>query len=223
MRTNANPNEMNPRAGPANRPRASRTAIPQQTTATPRHAPPGPTKRTTPPVPGAQGGAGGAAAANRNNRQVSGAQGAAAGAAAANKNNPQYSGAEGAAAGAAVANRNNPQYSGAEGAAVGASAVRNSYNNPHLYDQQWYGAHPGVWAPVGMAAGAAWAPATWGAVSSYLGANTAPVSYDYGNNVTCQNGNVTVDGQDVGTADQFSQQAADLAQSGASADVANND
>jgi hypothetical protein len=44
-----------------------------------------------------------------------------------------------------------------------------------------------------------------------------PVAYNYGSNVTCQSGNVMLGGQNVGTAAQFSQQAADLAQSGAAA------
>ena len=156
---------------------------------------------------------------NRKTPQISGAEGAAAGAAVANRNSPQFSGAEGAAAGAAVANRNSPQFSGAEGAA----AVRNSYNNPHLYDQQWYGAHPGAWAPNGLVGGAAWAPSTWANVSSYCGADQTPVPYNYGTNVTCQEGSVSADGQNLGTAGEFSQQAADLAQMGAQTQVADTD
>ena len=172
--------------------------------------------RNNPQVTGKQGAAAGAAAANRNNPQYSGAQGAAAGAAAANRNNPQYSGAQGAAAGAAAANRNNPQFSGAD-------AVRSSFNNPGLYNHDWYGAHPGVWAPRGWAAGAVWAPTTWGAVAGYAGMNATAMPYNYGNNVAYSNGNVMVNGQSAGSAAEYSQQAADLAESGAAADVANDD
>jgi hypothetical protein len=179
--------------------------------------------RRGPQNPGAEGAAVGAAAANRNNPQVSGAQGAAAGAAVSNRNNPQVSGAEGAAAGAAVANRNAPQFSGAAGVTAGSAYVRNSYNNPHLYDQQWYGANPGVWAPRGWGAGAAWAPTTWGAASSYIGANNTQIAYNYGTNLTYQDGNIMFDGQNMGTSSQFSRQAADLAQAGAAAEVANTD
>jgi hypothetical protein len=46
-----------------------------------------------------------------------------------------------------------------------------------------------------------------------------PVTYNYGDNVTCQNGNVQVDGQSVGTAEEFSQQASNLAQTGADAEA----
>jgi len=179
--------------------------------------------RNNPQATGKQGAAAGAAAANRNNPQYSGAQGAAAGAAAANRNNPQYSGAQGAAAGAAAANRNNPQFSGAAGAAAGADAVRSSFNNPGLYNHDWYGAHPGVWAPRGWAAGAVWAPTTWGAVAGYAGMNATPMPYNYGNNVAYSNGNVMVNGQSAGSAAEYSQQAADLAESGATAEVANDD
>ena len=46
-----------------------------------------------------------------------------------------------------------------------------------------------------------------------------PISYNYGVNVTAQDGNVIVDGQNVGTTDEFSQQAADLAQTGTEAET----
>lgn len=179
--------------------------------------------RNNPQDSGAKGAAAGAAVSNRNAPKASGAEGAAAGAAAANRNSPKATGAEGAATGAAVANRNSPQVSGAEGAAIGSAAVRNSYNNPHLYDQEWYSSHPGVWTPSSWTAGAAWAPTNWATVSSYSGAGSTPIAYNYGTNVTCEEGNVTVDGQNLGTAAEFSQQAATLAQTGAAAKVAATD
>ena len=50
--------------------------------------------------------------------------------------------------------------------------------------------------------------------------NAAPLSYNYGSNVMYQDGNVLVAGQNVGTAADYSQQAADLAPLGAQADAA---
>ncbi len=180
--------------------------------------------RNEPPASGAEGAAAGAAAADRNQPQASGAEGAAAGAAVANRNSPTVSGAEGAAAGAAVANRNAPAVSGADGAAAGYAAVRNSFNDANIYGQQWYGSHPDVWAASGWAAGAAWTPSTWDAVAVQCGyANSTPTSYNYGVNVTSEDGNVSVDGQNVGTVEAFSQQAADLADSGAEATTADSD
>jgi hypothetical protein len=169
-------------------------------------------------------GAKGAAAANKRNQpQASGAQGAAAGAAAENRRQPSATGAQGAAAGAAAANRNQPQYSGAEGAVAGSAAVRNNYEHNGVYGQQWYGAHATAWAPTAWAAGSAWTATSYGAVASHCGYAAAPVSYDYGNNVTCNNGNVMVNGQPAGTAEEFSQQADDLAQTGVEAQPADTD
>jgi len=179
--------------------------------------------RNQPKATGAEGAAAGAAAVNRNQPKVSGAEGAAAGAAAANRNAPQVSGAQGAALGAAAANRNAPAVNGAAGAAAGYAAVRNSFNHPDLYGQQWYGNHPGVWAPSGWAAGAAWVPVTWATIAATGGYGNAPISYNYGENVVAQNGNVIVNGQSVGTTQEYSQQAYDLAASGANAQLADDD
>ncbi|HEY1601009.1 MAG TPA: hypothetical protein VGG64_15505 [Pirellulales bacterium] len=173
--------------------------------------------RNNPTATGAQGAAAGAAAANRNSPPVSGAQGAAAGAAAANRNSPQLSGAQGAAAGAAVANRNSPEISGA----AGYAAVRNSANTSGFYGSGWYGAHPNAWVGTGWGAGGIWAPTAWGTFAGMYGyGNNTPLSYNYGGNVAYQNGNVVMNGQSLGTASAFSQQAADLAETGAQADVA---
>ena len=179
--------------------------------------------RNAPKASGAEGAAAGAALANRNAPQVTGAAGAAAGAAVANRNAPKVSGAEGAAAGAAVANRNAPAVSGAAGAVAGSAAVRSSFNNHDLFSQQWYGSNQGAWAPARWAQGTAWTPTAWQNVSTYVGAASAPSWYDYGANVNCVNGTVTLNNQPIGTAEEFSQQAASLAQTGADANVQASD
>ncbi len=170
------------------------------------------------------GAAAGSAVGKNKTSQATGAQGAAAGAAVSNRNSSQVSGAQGAAAGAAAANRNSSQVSGATGAAAGYAAVRNSFNHSNIYGQQWYGAHPGVWRSSGFAAGAVWIPSTWGVIAGHCGyGNVPPISYNYGVNVTCQDGNVLLDGQNVGTTDEFSQQAADLAEMGSEAETSDTD
>ncbi len=166
--------------------------------------------RNQPKATGAQGAAAGAAVANKNQPNYSGAEGAAA----ANRNQPNYSGAEGAAAGAAVASRNQPQYSGAAGAVAGTAAVRNSFDRPDLYGQQWRGNNPTAWAATGWAANAEYTPTNWNAVATQNGYANTPVAYNYGSNVTCQSGNVQINNQPAGTAEEFSQQAAVLANTG---------
>lgn len=180
--------------------------------------------RNNPNATGKEGAAVGAAAANKNKPNATGAQGAAAGAAAANRNNPNATGAQGAAVGAAAANRNQPHATGAAGAAAGYAAVRNNFDHPNVYNADWYAAHQGAWSANNWAAGSAWTAASMAAVATHCNyANSTPVSYGYGNNVMYQNGNVIVDGQSVGTGEEFSQQAADLALAGHNAELADTD
>lgn len=167
---------------------------------------------------GGERAAAGAAASNRNEPKSSGADGAAARAAAANRNAPKASGAEGAAFGAAAANRRGPQASEAEGAAAGYAVVGRSFDRPDLYGQAWRGSNPNSWSGAGWAASTAWTPTAWNAVAGLCGyGNNTPLSFDYGSNVTCLNGKVVQDGNEIGTAEEFSQQASDLANEGADA------
>jgi len=190
---------------------------------------------------GAEGAAAGAAAANSKKPGATGAEGAAAGAAVSNRNQPAASGAEGAAVGAAAANRNQPAASGAQGVAVGAAAanrnqsvgafaapasyaaVRNSFDHPNLYNQNWYAAHPGAWTAPNWTANTAWTATNMAGVAAFCGYTNRPVSYGYGQNVTYQNGNVMIDGQKVGTGEVYSQQAADLAMVGQNAQPSDAD
>ena len=183
-----------------------------------------------------KGAAAGAAAANRNAPQATGAEGAAAGAAAANRNAPQATGAEArplvrlpptAIRLRLRARRGRPlvppppiamlpRRQAPEGAAAGYALARDSFDRHDLYGEAWHGSHPGAWTATGWAAGAAWTPTAWSAVAVHCGyGQITPVSYNYGTNVHCVNGNVILDGQNIGTAEEFSQQAADLAQAGA--------
>ncbi len=102
--------------------------------------------------------------------------------------------------------------------------MRNSFNHPSIYGQQWYGDHPAAWLPTGWSGNTAWTASNWGAVAGYMGYGAAaPTSYNYGVNVVSQDGNVSVNGQNVGTNAEFSQQAADLAATGTSADTSTGD
>ena len=73
------------------------------------------------------------------------------------------------------------------------------------------------------AMGTVWTATSMAEIASFSGFNSTPVNYGYGNNVTYQDGNVMVNGQNVGTGEEFSQQAAVLAQSGLDAKPADTD
>ena len=89
------------------------------------------------------------------------------------------------------------------------------YGN-HLYTPAWSAVHPWAWTPAGYAAAdwaaAAWTTATWPSVGLWLGyANPAPYGYNYGNSIVYNDGEVYYGSQDAGTAQQYYQEAANLA------------
>jgi len=100
--------------------------------------------------------------------------------------------------------------------------IRNNFNNYNSFNRGWYTNHPGAWLAAGWAAGAAWNAIPWGGWSSYYGypADTAGVYYDYGDNVTYQDGQVYYGDQAYVTQDEYAQQADDLAQRGRDAQSA---
>ena len=96
-----------------------------------------------------------------------------------------------------------------------AAAVRGNYDHWGVYGRDWYTNHPGAWFAAGWATNAAWRAATWNSVGAWMDYDqTTPVYYDYGNNVTYENNNVYVNGQDAGSTQQYYQQASELAQAG---------
>ena len=101
-------------------------------------------------------------------------------------------------------------------------AVRSNYNHWDMYGPGWYTNHPGAWFAAGMTANAIWQTATWNSVGAWMAYPAVqPTYYDYGNNVAYQDGSVYVDGENVGTSQQYYEQASQIAQAGAQADVAN--
>lgn len=103
---------------------------------------------------------------------------------------------------------------------VAAGAVRTNFNHYNFYGPGWYRNYPGAWFATGWAAGAAWNAATWSSVGAYCGyGDVQPIYYDYGNNVTYQDNSVYVNGQDVGTSQEYYDQAASLASTGTDADA----
>jgi hypothetical protein len=94
--------------------------------------------------------------------------------------------------------------------------VRRDFDGRGLYSPAWYGTYPGAWTAGAWAGDGIWDGADWDDLGDWFGdGDVDPDYYDYGNNVTYDDGSVYVDGEDVGTADEYYQQAQDLAGSGA--------
>jgi hypothetical protein len=182
--------------------------------------------------------AAGAAAANRSN-QPSLNNPAAAGAAAANRSN-QPTLNNPAAAGAAAANRydaNNSylNHPAAVGAYAGANAANNRYGTYYAgdaalaaqrntvvagtagypnYNAGMYAGYPNAWPATNMTNPSLYANPGYGAVAGQTGMAPQPAPYDYGGNVVTQPNAVYVNGDNVGTPQQYASQASQIAATG---------
>lgn len=101
-----------------------------------------------------------------------------------------------------------------------AAAVRNNYNYTGVYGDGWWANNPGAWYAAGWATNAAWNASNWNSAAAYVGyAQSPPIYYDYGNNVTYQDNSVYMNGDQVGTSEQYYEQATAIATSGATAEA----
>ena len=99
-----------------------------------------------------------------------------------------------------------------------AAAVRTNYNNWGIYSKGWYTNYPGAWFAAGWTANAIWNSATWGSAATYCGySEQPPVYYDYGSNVVYEDSQVYVNGDSVGTTEEYYEKAASIASTGAKA------
>lgn len=104
--------------------------------------------------------------------------------------------------------------------------VQNWASNHPQWQSAWNSADSGIWRPTGTDAAAwataAWAGAAWPAIDTWLGWGDVPYyPYDYGQSITYQGDNVYDGSQQVATANQYYQQASNLA-SGSASPPANN-
>ncbi|MBX7074467.1 MAG: protocadherin, partial [Pirellulales bacterium] len=92
--------------------------------------------------------------------------------------------------------------------------VRRDFNQFNFYNRDWYTRNPGAWYAAGWRSGYCWRWATWPALGTWFGwGGAAPIYYDYGNTIVYQDDQVLDNGQPIATADEYYQQASDLAQS----------
>jgi hypothetical protein len=95
------------------------------------------------------------------------------------------------------------------------SAVNGNFTRWNAFTPGWIGRYPGAWWPGKWAiAGTAWTAATWALAGGYCGCSGEGTYYDYGENVTYQDGSVYYGEQPVASADQYYDQAAQIADSG---------
>jgi len=92
--------------------------------------------------------------------------------------------------------------------------VRNNFWHHDWYNHDWWRNHPGAWFAAGWGLGTAWNWATWPALGAWYGwGNVQPIYYDYGNNITYDDDQVYYGDQPVASAQQYYDQASNLATS----------
>ncbi len=95
------------------------------------------------------------------------------------------------------------------------TAVNGAYTRWGAFTPGWYGRYPGAWWPGKWAiAATAWATATWATAGSYCGCSGEGAYYDYGENVTYDDGTVYNGDQPVASAEQYYAEAGQIADSG---------
>lgn len=90
--------------------------------------------------------------------------------------------------------------------------VRNNFWHHDWYNRGWWNNHPGAWFAAGWGLGTAWAWTTWAGLGDWYGwGDVQPIYYDYGNNISYQDDQVYYGDQPVASADDYYQQASNLA------------
>ena len=95
-------------------------------------------------------------------------------------------------------------------------AVNGNFHHWNCFRPGWNGRYPGCWWPGRWAvATTAWATATWALAGGYCDCAGEPVYYDYGENISYQDGTVYYGDQPTATAEQYYDQAGQIAASAA--------
>jgi hypothetical protein len=105
----------------------------------------------------------------------------------------------------------------AQGAALAAGAGAYPAYNPAMYS-----GYPSAWAPTNMTNPSLYANPGYGAVAGQVGMPQQPATYDYGGNVVAQPNAVYVNGDNVGTPQQYAAQASQIAAAGGAEPDANS-
>jgi hypothetical protein len=114
-----------------------------------------------------------------------------------------------------AAGRGIETYNGALVSQRQVAAVRNGFTGyGRYYSASWYRRNPGAWFAAGVGAAAWWNGAYWGSAADYCQCSGEPVSYDYGDTITYEDGVVYSGDEVVATAEQYYDEASAIAETG---------
>jgi hypothetical protein len=106
---------------------------------------------------------------------------------------------------------------------VQGAYVRRSFVHYNAFQPTWYTAHPHAWRAAAWTAAAFWRGAAWATVASSCGYPPAPVVYDYGSTIVYVDNRVYYNGEPVATAEEYTDQAAAIADRGEQAQPTEKD
>jgi hypothetical protein len=92
--------------------------------------------------------------------------------------------------------------------------VRSNFVHYNCFSPNWHVMHPNAWRAAAWTTAAIWAGATWASLSSSCGYPAAPIEYDYGDTIVYQDNQVFYEGTQVATAEEYAQQATQIAEVG---------
>jgi hypothetical protein len=93
--------------------------------------------------------------------------------------------------------------------------VRRGFVHYNTFTPTWYRTYSNAWrAAAWTTAAAIWTGATWAALSSSCGYPAQPVTYDYGTTLVYEGDQVYHDGEPVATAEEYADQATQIASHG---------
>jgi hypothetical protein len=96
-------------------------------------------------------------------------------------------------------------------------------NYPY-FTRDWYGNRAGVWFPGGWFGGVdPWYDPPWDNLGPFLGIAATPIDYDYGSTAVIQDNSVYLNGEPIGTVDDYAAQAQALEDAGRTATLAPNE
>lgn len=105
----------------------------------------------------------------------------------------------------------------AQGAAFRSGAV----GYPH-YNAAAFAAYPNAWRPTNVVSASLYTHPGYSGLARGLGVAATPIAYDYGSNVVVQPSAVYINGDSVGTPQEYAQQATDIAAAGQATQPAEN-
>jgi hypothetical protein len=120
----------------------------------------------------------------------------------------------GVAAGRAVAVGHSTQFVGYNALRMQGNHVRAGWYGG-AFTTGWYRYHVGAWQPFRWWGGVPiWYVPVWPTLATFVGITAAPIVYDYGSTTTIENNEVWVDNDRIASAEQYAQQATDIADRG---------